>query len=41
MAAPVGFGEACVKIAPPLTTPREALVEIRAVLDGAFAEALG
>lgn len=33
MFAPVGVGAECIKIAPPLTTPREALVEGLAVLN--------
>ena len=41
MFAPVGLGGACVKIAPPLTIPREALLEGCAVLEEAFAEVLG
>jgi 4-aminobutyrate aminotransferase-like enzyme len=41
MFAPVGLGGACVKIAPPLTIPREALLEGCAVLEETFAEVLG
>lgn len=41
MFAPVGMGGGCIKIAPPLTTPREALVEGLDVLDEACAQVLG
>jgi 4-aminobutyrate aminotransferase/diaminobutyrate-pyruvate transaminase/4-aminobutyrate aminotransferase/(S)-3-amino-2-methylpropionate transaminase len=41
MFAPVGVGGACVKIAPPLTIPLEALEEGIAVLEEACAEVLG
>ncbi len=41
MFAPVGLGGACVKIAPPLTIPKEAILEGCAVLREAFAEVLG
>ncbi len=40
MFAPVGLGGGCLKIAPPLCTPREALEEGLAVLEEAFQEAL-
>lgn len=41
MFAPVGLGGGCIKIAPPLITPKEALEEGLAVLREAFAEVLG
>jgi len=41
MFAPVGIGGECIKIAPPLTTPRDALEEGLAVLREAFGEVLG
>jgi 4-aminobutyrate aminotransferase-like enzyme len=41
MFAPVGIGGGCLKIAPPLTTPRDALLEGIEVLREAFREALG
>ena len=41
MFAPVGFGGGTVKIAPPLVTPKAAILEGLAVLDEAIAEALG
>jgi 4-aminobutyrate aminotransferase-like enzyme len=41
MFAPVGLGGDCVKIAPPLVTPRDALEEALGVLEEACAEALG
>lgn len=41
MFAPVGLGGGCIKIAPPLTTPRDALVEGLDVLDEACAQVLG
>ena len=40
MFAPVGLGGGCVKIAPPLTTPEDALAEGIAVLEEACAEVL-
>ncbi len=40
MFAPVGLAGDCVKIAPPLVTPRDALVEALGVLDEACAEVL-
>ncbi len=41
MFAPVGIGGGCIKIAPPLTTPEEALEEGCEVLNEAFLEVLG
>jgi len=41
MFAPVGMGGGCIKIAPPLITPREALEEGLDVLDEACAQILG
>jgi len=41
MFAPVGFGGATVKIAPPLVITEEAILESTAVLEEAFDEALG
>ena len=41
MFAPVGYGGATVKIAPPLVIPEEAILESTAVLEEAFDEALG
>ncbi len=41
MFAPVGLGGGCIKIAPPLITPKEAIEEGLAVLNEAFAEILG
>lgn len=41
MFAPVGLGGGCVKIAPPLTTPEDALHEGLAVLAEACGEVLG
>lgn len=41
MFAPVGLGGGCVKISPPLITPREVLEEGLEVLDEAFEEVLG
>jgi 4-aminobutyrate aminotransferase/diaminobutyrate-pyruvate transaminase/4-aminobutyrate aminotransferase/(S)-3-amino-2-methylpropionate transaminase len=41
MFAPVGFGGATVKIAPPLVITEEAILESTAVLEEAFAEATG
>lgn len=41
MFAPVGFGGATVKIAPPLVITEEAILESAAVLEEAFGEAIG
>ncbi len=41
MFAPVGFGGATVKIAPPLVITEEAILESTAVLEEAFGEAIG
>ena len=41
MFAPVGLGGGCIKIAPPLITPRDALEEGLGVLEEACAEVLG
>jgi 4-aminobutyrate aminotransferase / (S)-3-amino-2-methylpropionate transaminase / 5-aminovalerate transaminase len=41
MFAPVGFGGATVKIAPPLVITEEAILESTAVLEAAFDEAIG
>jgi 4-aminobutyrate aminotransferase/diaminobutyrate-pyruvate transaminase/4-aminobutyrate aminotransferase/(S)-3-amino-2-methylpropionate transaminase len=41
MFAPVGLGGGCIKIAPPLTTPRDALEEGISVLEEACNEVLG
>jgi 4-aminobutyrate aminotransferase-like enzyme len=41
MFAPVGVGGECIKIAPPLTIPEEALLESIAVLEEACDEVLG
>ncbi|NMA20727.1 MAG: aminotransferase class III-fold pyridoxal phosphate-dependent enzyme, partial [Lentisphaerae bacterium] len=41
MFAPVGLGGGCIKIAPPLITPKDALEEGLAVLNEAFTEVLG
>jgi 4-aminobutyrate aminotransferase/(S)-3-amino-2-methylpropionate transaminase len=41
MFAPVGFGGATVKIAPPLVITEEAILESTAVLEEAFSEAIG
>ena len=41
MFAPVGLGGGCIKIAPPLTTPRDALEEGLEVLSKSFTEVLG
>lgn len=38
--SPVGLGGGCLKIAPPLSTPRDALIEGFEVLEAAFVEAL-
>ncbi len=40
MFAPVGLGSGCIKIAPPLTIPRDALEEGLTVLEESFAEVL-
>jgi 4-aminobutyrate aminotransferase/diaminobutyrate-pyruvate transaminase/4-aminobutyrate aminotransferase/(S)-3-amino-2-methylpropionate transaminase len=41
MFAPVGIGGECIKIAPPLTIPEDALLESVAVLAEACDEILG
>ena len=41
MFAPVGLGGGCIKIAPPLVTPKDALEEGIAVLREAIDEILG
>jgi len=41
MFSPVGLGGGCLKIAPPLSIPRDALAEGFEVLDEAFGEVLG